>query len=316
MDLYAQVSDLVPAPGCGLRSPAGHGIVRVVGSDAREFLHRLCSQDVVGLAVGAVAPAAFLTAKGKLVATAAIAAIGADEVAVEVPDEGLDAVAELLERYHFTERLTIERPSAWASVGLLGPTASSVARVAPWTCRTDESGGLVLSGERFGVGWVRRHGPGGGAPADLGVAVEALSDDLAECLRILGGIVRIGVDADGSNLALEAGLDDHVSTTKGCYTGQEIVARIHTYGHVNRRLVLLRIDGVPDADQTVLCEPEDGDAVGRVTSFARVPGAGIAVALGYVPEAFAAGGSPLRIGAVDGPAATVTEFGPLSAPSR
>jgi folate-binding protein YgfZ len=115
-----------------------------------------------------------------------------------------------------------------------------------------------------------------------------------ELLRILTGTPRFGREIDDRVLPAEAGLTERaVSFTKGCYPGQEPVARLHYRGHANRALRVLELDGddLPDFDADVL---HDGKAVGRVTSAARRPAGGI-VALAYVrvevPE-----GAELRVG--------------------
>ncbi len=117
----------------------------------------------------------------------------------------------------------------------------------------------------------------------------------------------MGVDADGDTLALEAGLDDCVSLDKGCYTGQEIVARIHTYGHVNRKLCLLvtSVDELPVGAELVNA---NGDRVGRVGSSAPVDG-GLRVALGYVVRKLAVPGTELRFREPAGGLVTVCGFG-------
>ncbi len=105
---------------------------------------------------------------------------------------------------------------------------------------------------------------------------------------------------------MELPIDDHISTTKGCYTGQEIVARIHTYGHTNRSLCVMGIAGTgPIEPGTELVETEDGDAVGRVMSAAEIPGQGHRLAFGFVPNAFSAPGSELHLAALDGAPVTV-----------
>jgi len=131
-----------------------------------------------------------------------------------------------------------------------------------------------------------------------------LSNELAECVAMAAGIVRVGVDTEPTTLALEADLDDHISTTKGCYTGQEVVARIHTYGHTNRKLCLLRLSpGVAiDAPQP-LHEVEDQLAVGRVMRAVVAPGGGCRVGLGFLPKDFQAPGSIVAL--ADGGRATV-----------
>ena len=119
----------------------------------------------------------------------------------------------------------------------------------------------------------------------------------------------MGKDTDETTLALEADLDDHVSTAKGCYTGQEIVARIHTYGHVNRKLCLLAIDGTaPVEPGSQLLETEEGDPVGRVMTTAPLPDGARRVGLGYLPKDFWPRGTELRLVSADGPRVLVVGF--------
>jgi folate-binding protein YgfZ len=122
------------------------------------------------------------------------------------------------------------------------------------------------------------------------------------------GIVRVGVDTESGTLALEADLADHCSTTKGCYTGQEIIARIHTYGHTNRALCLLHLAAGPAITApAVLHELEDKIAVGRVMAAVPVPGKALRVGLGYLPKDFQPVGTKLLL--ADGAAVTVAGFG-------
>ena len=136
----------------------------------------------------------------------------------------------------------------------------------------------------------------------------------ADAYRILGGWAAVGKDTDETTLGLEADLDDHVSTTKGCYTGQEIVARIHTYGHVNRRLCTLVIATAdPIEVGTSLLETEDGIAVGRVMQSTVLPDGQRRVALGYLPQDFWAPATELALGEEGGPAVQVIVLGPEQA---
>ena len=120
-------------------------------------------------------------------------------------------------------------------------------------------------------------------------AVEVLDDpraptldgDELERLRILAGTPRFGREIDDRVLPAEAGLTERaVSFTKGCYPGQEPIARLHYRGHANRGLRVLRFDGdqLPAFDTELVHE---GKAVGRVTSAARLPEGGMVV-LAYV----------------------------------
>jgi folate-binding protein YgfZ len=120
---------------------------------------------------------------------------------------------------------------------------------------------LTEIGQQFGAAWVGQ---------------EAL-----ETLRVEAAIPAYGMDFSEDNLLLETGLDDHVSFTKGCYLGQEIVERVRSRGHVNRKLCGLLIDGAVPARQ--------GDAIragekqiGTITSSVYSPRLARTVALGYV----------------------------------
>ena len=154
----------------------------------------------------------------------------------------------------------------------------------------DHDAGPVLCVTRRGVCFTRTHG---GSHAS---AAAELSSELAEAARMLAGLVQVGVETEASTLALEADLDDHCSTTKGCYTGQEIVARIHTYGHVNRKLCLLRLPmGEAINEPVVLHELEDDLAVGRVMHAVPLAQHDMRLGLGYLPPDFQAIGTRLTL---------------------
>jgi folate-binding protein YgfZ len=107
-----------------------------------------------------------------------------------------------------------------------------------------------------------------------------LDEDELEWLRVRAGTPRAGREIDDRVLPAEAGLTERaVSFTKGCYPGQEPVARLHYRGHANRGLRVLELDteDVPEADAELLY---DGRAVGRITSSAKRNG--VVIALGYV----------------------------------
>lgn len=295
------------------RAGAPFRLIEVRGQDAAEFLHRLCTQDVVGLADGSVGAAAFLDNKGKLLATCLVFR-AAGSCWLEVTAEQAERLAALLERYHFTERLTI-------TLGPLQPVHETVG----WgrgggvagTAHADERGCIVVSVQRRGFSFVRRHGGAGeGAPPRDGGdsrpgGAAALDDELAACVRLAAGFVHVGLDTEPATLGLEADLDDHISTTKGCYTGQEIVARIHTYGHTNRKLCLLHLaPGQPIAVPEPLHEPDDRVAVGRVMRAIPIPGREGRLGTGYLPKDFQALGTRLVL--ADGGMVEVIGYEPLA----
>ena len=222
--------------------------VRVSGPDARDYLQRMVSNDVESLAVGEACPALLLTAKARVIAPLVVWRRGEEDFLLMTEPELGEAVLGLLRRMRLRARCEIE-PEEHVSV-------------------------LVFGG-------------GDGIVTDFSGAVEAIDSgleptldaDALEVLRIEAGVPRWGREIDERVLPAEAGLDaTHVSFTKGCYPGQEPVARLHYRGHPNRRLRVLELDDVPPYDTELLHE---GKAVGRVTSAARRPD-GSVVALAYV----------------------------------
>jgi folate-binding protein YgfZ len=112
-----------------------------------------------------------------------------------------------------------------------------------------------------------------------------VGENALNVLRIEAGIPRYGVDMDDTNVVLETGLNDAVSFTKGCYIGQEIIARIHWRGHVAKKIsgLILR-EGTIERDSKL--QAEDGKDAGRITSVTVSPRLGKTIALGYVKYSY------------------------------
>ena len=278
-----QLTATLLANGPYVRSDAPYRQLEVRGPDAGEFLQRLCTQNVQSMPEGEVLPAAMLDAKGKVRATCLVSRVG-EAFTLEMHAEQLEPLAESLERYHFTEKLSI------ATLPDDGCTERVSAARGEHSSASRDDGRLAIVYERRGVRFERHYGSG---PAADGAALTA---ELAECLRMCAGLVRVGIETEAATLALEADLDDHCSTRKGCYTGQEIVARIHTYGHVNRKLCLLRLPaGETITAPVALHEPEDDIPVGRVMHAVQPTGHEFRVGLGYLPKDFQAIGTKLTL---------------------
>ncbi|MGA0060434.1 MAG: YgfZ/GcvT domain-containing protein [Planctomycetota bacterium] len=313
MVVYEHLAGVLPARGRAHRTAAPYARIDVVGPDAADFLHRLCSQEILGMVDGELRPAAFLSPKGKLVATAYVGRVG-DAVWIEVQAGQADTLAALLDRYHFTERLTIARPDGLVCTEWLGLTGGDWdALGGPPPGRFEASAtGVTFAGARHGVRWLRHHGPAGDPGALAAAAGEpSLDPEVATCLRQLAGLVAVGVETEENTLGLEAALDDHVATDKGCYTGQEIVARIHTYGHVNRTLALFRIATAEPVERGApLIDVDDGEPVGRVLAAGPIPGRDDQLAVGFLPEVLIREPVPLALGSEDGPAVQLEALSP------
>ena len=278
-----------------VRRDAPYHVIQVAGRDAREFLHRMCSQDLLSMGDGTVLPGAFLDGKGKLLALCQLGVLG-DAVWVSTQSVTGASLAEMLERYHFRESLTVEAMTGWTCDELLA--AGSIEGFEAGRCESVEGGGVKMSFSRGDLQTTRRHGPESNRESSNFAQLDATA---AECLRIASGEPLVLTDSEPNTLALELPIDDHISLTKGCYTGQEIVARIQTYGHTNRSLCRLAIKGTGAIEGgTVLVELDDGDPVGRVMSAADVPGDDGRVAFGFLPSALADSGTTLALGETSG----------------
>jgi tRNA-modifying protein YgfZ len=253
------------------------GILDVTGSDRESFLQGQLTQDMRGLAPGESRVAAGLTSKGKLLFVARV--LGLEErIRLVVPDSLRQLVLEHLRKYAVFTKVAIEdRTPDFVHVGVSGPEGKRLA-LPDWVDRLAPERGfsaeLLLAGQRREelVTLLRALGSSG------------ISDETAEVLRVEAGRPRFGADMDSTNLPDEVGMDDAISPTKGCYVGQEVVARLRTYGRVNRRLVSFRFPGGPIAAGDLLRLPDEEKPskveAGRVTSSVHSPRFG-AIGLGY-----------------------------------
>jgi aminomethyltransferase len=222
--------------------------VSVVGLDAADYLQRMVSNDVEALALGESCPALLLTAKARVIAPLVVLRRGGDDFLL-LTDPGLGGVVRAhLTRMRLRARCQIESE--------------------------EHRSALVFGGDTgFATDW-----PGAREALDTGLE-PTLSEEELELRRIEAGVPRWEHEIDDRILPAEAGLDEtHVSFSKGCYPGQEPVARLHYRGHPNRRLRVVELDEVPEQDAPLL---HDGREVGRVTSAAR-RGDGSVIGLAYV----------------------------------
>jgi folate-binding protein YgfZ len=218
-----------------------HAYVRVEGPEALDFLQRMVSNDVEALAVGEACEALLLTPKARVIAPLLVWRRGEEDfLLLTEPELGETVVA----------HLTRMRLRAQAEIAL------------------EEHSSIVLFDESENGIPVADYGQPAVEVLDSGLE-PTVGDEELERLRILAGTPRYGREIDDRVLPAEAGLDTRaVSFTKGCYPGQEPVARLHHRGRANRSLRVLEIEaeGPPPFDAELLF---DGKVVGRVTSAVR-----------------------------------------------
>jgi tRNA-modifying protein YgfZ len=211
----------------------------VVGPDAADYLQRMVSNDVEALEVGDACDALLLTAKARVIAPLRVLRRGEDNFLLSTEPELGETMRRELMRMRFAAKAEIE-PEEHVSWLVLGE-------------------GEVLDEQPVG---------------------EEASEEEFERWRIESGIPRWGAEIDDRILPAEAGLDEtHISFTKGCYPGQEPIARQRYRGKVNRRLRVLDIEGEAAPGTELLYE---GKKVGRITS--AVPGLGLAFVRTEVPR--------------------------------
>jgi tRNA-modifying protein YgfZ len=244
-------------------APRPRSYVGVRGPEAASYLNRMVSNDVEALDVGESCEALLLTPKARIVATLVVLRRGADDYLLLTEQDAGQRVVQQLLRSRFAAKCEIALEDHRSTL-VLG------------------AGEPVLNQHKLGFP-TRDYGVPAAEllDADPPAGAELVGDDELERLRIRARTPRLGRELDDRVMPAEAGLAERaISFTKGCYPGQEPIARLHYRGHPNRGLRLVALGGaqLPSYDAELTLE---GKVVGRVTSAAPDPQHGI-VALAYV----------------------------------
>lgn len=285
------------------------GRFEIEGADRASFLHNLCTNEIRKLPIGSGCEAFFLNVQGKIIGQA-IVLCRPESLVIETVAGAAPGLIEHLERYHIREAVEMyDRGRQWCELLLAGPRAAEL--LAPLT------GGAPPAGHFTGVEtefagahvslWRVELSPLEGylllAPQAVAVALwQALTGagarpagiDALEIVRVEAGWPLFGRDITDRNLPQEVQRDDRaINFVKGCYLGQETVARIDALGHVNRLLAPVRFLGRELPTPGMALE-DNGQAVGEVTSAVMSPRHGAPWALAYVRRGFHAPGTPLE----------------------
>ena len=291
------------------RSPRGRFLVS--GSEAVQFLNGLITNDMKTLEIGQWMPAAFPNVQGRLVAAVRVLRLldeGTDKKVcptflIDTEAATHERVLKTIERFTLagdfrvtditsqTVMMSVQGKKASSVVGsVLGEaaavSASNAARQITWpqpgttaevtvvhASHTGEDGfDLIVDNDHANSLW----------NALEQVGAQPVGYDALEILRIEAGVPRYGVDMDETNVVTETNMDDAVSYIKGCYIGQEIIARIKYRGHVAKKLSGLTFDGAVEVHAGSLINSVDGKEVGRITSVTYSPKLNRTVALAYL----------------------------------
>lgn len=286
---YAPVAEEVEIlhEGCGLADRSWVDRLEITGEDRARFLNGMVTCEVRELGDGAGVYGFLTQRKGGVLSDFALLELG-DRFRLELPPGRGTVVADHLGAYVLADRVEIVAAAEPLPLAVVGPDARRVLRTllsdglpAPaetrWGHAAVELAGRPvrianrpLLGEEAWTLWVSSGDAAEVAEAVLDAGARPVGFEALDTIRIEAGIPCWGLDFDDSNLPQETGLDEALNFTKGCYLGQEVVARIHYRGGVNRKLRGLQFDGdepPPEGTELLL----DGRPVGKVGSVAVSP---------------------------------------------
>jgi len=266
--------------GCGLVDRAGRGRLALTGPDRREFLHGQITQDIETLEPGHGRYAALLTHKGKMLSDMRVLDLG-DELLLSCERAGLQEIFNMIRRYKLGADVELhKRTLEMGELSLIGPDARRVAGAAELgpdehdnvRARLGEHD-VILVATDLGVDvFCAAEATEGVRGTLLAAGAVEVGEAAAELVRVESGRPRYGIDLDDNVIPQEAGLNERaVSFTKGCYVGQETVARLFYRGKPNRHLRGLKLSAEVEPGTPLLLGEKE---VGRVTSVAVSPALG------------------------------------------
>lgn len=275
----------------------GRTAIEVTGRDRATFLHNFCTNDIKKLPPGQGCEAFFCNAKGRVIGHGTIFA-DTDRLWIDAVPGAAEKLTAHLDRYLIREDVVLRDASAETVAGcLVGPKSATLID------QLSLSAGLhclsfdVLEAPATFICGPRQNLEQFVTEAQMqGCLVDTASD--WESLRIASGWPVYGVDISEENLPQEVARNERcLSFTKGCYLGQEPIARLDALGHTNRELRRLRLEtsDVPNRG-TSLHDSTTGDMVGQVTSAATAPFSTGVVALGYLKTRWTQPGTIVHVG--------------------
>jgi tRNA-modifying protein YgfZ len=301
-----------------------HAIVSLAGRDRVKYLHNISSNDIKGLAEGRGTLALLLNPQGHVLAELEVYALPEKLLVLSHASQRERTVA-TLKKYVIGSQVQIEDlTEQLGSLGIEGPRAAEVvekvsgvaiSELADLSIREAAIDGIpryILGRSHFGETGAEIIAPRADLPAlwqrmlreVRAAGGEPIGMAAFHALRLEAGVPWFPADFNDAMIPHEAAVETtHISFNKGCYTGQEIVERVRSRGHVNRKRVPLRFStAAPPAPGTKL--RANGAEIGFVTSAAFSPAAAAAIGMGYVRREHFEAGSVLEF---DGGTATVSE---------
>lgn len=298
--------------GAGVIDLSSRGRLLVSGSEAVMFLNGLITNDMKTLTVNSWMPAVFPNVQGRLLAAVRIIH-REDGFLIDTEDATFETVTKLLGRLTLagdfrltdltsqTAMLSIQgKKSGEVIREALGEMAANVGRQQVVTAQLANGTNVTViratqtAEDGFDL-FINANEARNLHEALTKAGAQPVGPDALETLRIEAGIPRYGLDMDETNVVTETNLDDAVSFTKGCYIGQEIIARIKYRGHVAKKLTGLILESQVAMESGAKVLSSDGNEIGHVTSLAFSPRLNRTVALGYVKYDYLAPGTSVKV---------------------
>jgi folate-binding protein YgfZ len=305
---YAAVRD----HGAGVIDLSSRGRLLASGSEAVMFLNGLITNDMKTLALNSWMPAVFPNVQGRLIAAVRIIH-REDGFLIDTERVSLETVAKLLERFTLagdfrvkdltseTAMLSVQgRKAAEVMRQGLGETVANVAREQVATEQIENGGNVTVirathTGEDGFDLFVDANEAERLRVSLIEAGAQPFSSEVAETLRIEAGIPRFGIDMDETKVVTETNLDDAVSFIKGCYIGQEIIARIKYRGHVAKKLTGVQLEQDVALESGAKILSTDDKEIGGITSSAVSPRLRFTIALAYVKYDYLEPGTKVKI---------------------
>jgi aminomethyltransferase len=299
---------------CGFIDLSQRGLLQLSGPDRLSFLQGMLSNDLKLLKPFEGQYATLLTQQGKVIADVRVLC-SLNSFYLDFWENLKDGVIEHLNRYLVADEVEIaDRSDEYATLSVQGPQSEALLQKLIGTtelpAKLMHHAMVDVDGTAICVVRASHTGESGfdliAPKAALGNLAERLTEigkpisaawvgeDVHNVLRVEAGIPRYGVDFSDDNLLLEVGIENSYSYTKGCYLGQEVVERIRSRGHVNRKLCGLLLEG---SDPATADDPiqADGKEVGRVTSSVISPRLKRPIAMAYLNKEYWTPGTTLSL---------------------
>jgi folate-binding protein YgfZ len=288
--------------GAALVEKDWYGLVKLTGAERVSWLQGMVTNDVQKLAPGSGCYAAHLTPQGKIVAHMQIF-VGEDALWLSLERSAIPKLTEAFDKLLIMEDVQVQNVSEdYSILGLLGPHAieplqswlgEPVGVNERYSHRSIENGRIVAADLGFDI-WIRRSDLDAVVRSIAAAGATAIDHGTWDVLRTEAGVPVYGVDIDETTTLPELG-EHGISYDKGCYIGQEVVAKVKYLGHVNRRFagLVFSDDELPEVKSTIR---KGGREVGYVTTSLLSPRLNKPIALGFVSRAAYIPGAQVEVG--------------------